>query len=381
MKLFLIVLFGLTLRLVGVFMAPDHFIFPDSTSYDKIAHNILQGNGFIQTESLKTVRPPIYPLFLAFAYACKCNIFWIRLIQVFINCASILLIYLLAKKLSKNINIALLSSFLFAIDPLQIVFCSLILTETIFSFLFLACLLTLHKCCECSSKKHAVLLGFIFAIGSLLRSVLFPFSFYICFFWWLYKKNWKLILLTLGTMLVVMSPWIIRNFFIYQSFIPTTTKTGVNLFEALGPGATGGPRMQKLNLPDKYRKLNEIQKDIFLRHETLIYLQANPSQFFSLAGIKFLRLWNPGLNDIKLRKYFINYGLIIFSMSLYICSISGMFYISRQNAFYLLLPVIYICFIHMVFIGSIRYRVPILPCLDIIASFAIINIFFKNGVD
>jgi len=369
-----IILIGCGLRLFAIFYSPNEFVFSDSTSYDKIAHNILLGKGFAETPALQAVRPPVYSLFLALIYSFTTNLLIVKLIQVVIGCCSIYLVFILANQLLKNPQISLMASFLFAIDPLQIAFCALVLTETLFCFLFLYSLSLLFTTRETNSQKSAIYLGITCAIASLLRSVMLPFVAFIGLIWvWQKRQQWKLVMLCWVTLFLTMSPWILRNAFIFKDFIPTTTKTGVNLYEALGPEATGGPMMLKMKLPTKYRELNEIQRDKFLRSETWKWIKENPTRPISLAFVKFFRLWNLGFNDNKLQNLkYINHALVLYSAILYACFLCGTFILTRNHFFYLVTPIVYISLIHMVFLGSIRYRVPVLACIDIIAATAIV---------
>ncbi|WP_372368204.1 glycosyltransferase family 39 protein [Candidatus Uabimicrobium sp. HlEnr_7] len=377
--LFSIILLGFVLRIIVVFYSPDHFVFSDSVSYNQIAHNILSGTGFHQTQTLQAVRPPLYSSFLALIYLLNTNILTIKILQTVIGCFSIFLVFILAKKLLRNSNAALIAAFLFAVDPLQIAFCSLVLTETWFCFLFLCSLLLLFETRESSNSKNAVLLGCLCGIGSLFRTVLLPFVAFVGIFWMCSKRSqWRLVIVFWISTFIIMTPWIIRNAVVFGDFVPTTTKTGVNLYEALGPNATGGPRMLIMKLPSGYSSLNEIQRDKFLRKKTWEFLKENPFSPLYLAIVKFFRLWNIGFNDLKLRNLrYVNYAIMLFSCGLYICFFYGLLFLQKKNRFYLLLPILYVSLIHMIFLGSIRYRVPVLACLDIIAAIAIHRIFLQ----
>ncbi|BBM83786.1 ArnT family glycosyltransferase [Candidatus Uabimicrobium amorphum] len=376
--------FGIVLRTFVVFFSPDHFVFPDSTSYDQIAKNILSGKGFIENPNSQAVRPPVYPLFLALIYLFNSDLVTIKIVQAVIGSCSVFLVFFLAHLLLHNVRVALIAAFLFAIDPLQIAFCSLALSETLFCFLFLMILISLFKTCEHNSSKYAICLGVLCAIGSLLRSVLLPFTIFIGFFWlWRDRRQWHLIFVFWVSVLVTMSPWILRNAFIFHDFIPTTTKSGINLYEALGPGATGGPRMLKMKLPENYWQLGEIQRDKLLRKKTLQFIKDDPSRPLYLAMTKFLRLWNMGFNDYKLRNSnYINHVIVLFSVGLYLFFLCGVLWLDKSNYFYLLVPILYISLVHMVFLGSIRYRVPVLACLDIVAAIALAKLyrFYENRI-
>lgn len=368
-----IFIFGLILRIFAAFFSPEHFVFSDASSYDQIAHNILTGKGFMQNPAEQAVRPPVYPLFLALIYIFNNDLLTIKIVQAVIGSCSIFLVFFLANLLLNNTRIALIAAFLFAVDPLHIAFCSLVLSETLFCFIFLLILLSLFKACEHGSYKHAIYLGILCAIGSLLRSVLLPFCGFIGVFWlWRNQRQWRLILVFWASVLLTMSPWILRNALIFHDFIPTTTKSGVNLYEALGPEATGGPMMLIMKLPKSYATLNEIQRDKLLRKETWKFVKQNPWHPLRLAVTKFFRLWNVGFNDHKLRNLnYINHGIVLFSIGLYLCFICGLVWLDKKHYFYLLVPILYISLIHMVFLGSIRYRVPVLVCLDIVAAIAL----------
>ena len=48
-------------------------------------------------------------------------------------------------------------------------------------------------------------------------------------------------------------------------------------------------------------------------------------------------------------------------------------------AWLLLLPALYISALHTLFVGSVRYRLPAMPMLEMLAAFALVALFDRRG--
>ncbi len=142
----LILLFFIALVLKASFL----FIFynqplniVDEQHYNDLALSILNRGEFGWAPGhLTAIRPPLYPAFLALVY----KIFGpenhnaVRLAQIFISIVSGWLVYSLSKEISYEERVALLATGLFLFYPSLVIFNYLILTETLFIFLFLLAL-------------------------------------------------------------------------------------------------------------------------------------------------------------------------------------------------------------------------------------------------
>ncbi|OAG26997.1 ArnT family glycosyltransferase [Thermodesulfatator autotrophicus] len=115
----------------------------DEQHYNKLALAILERGEYGWAPGKPTaIRPPLYPAFLAGVYKIfgTENYNAVRLIQIVLALLSGLLVYFLAQKIFRKEKIAFGATAFFLFYPSLVIFNYLILTETLFIFLFLLAL-------------------------------------------------------------------------------------------------------------------------------------------------------------------------------------------------------------------------------------------------
>ena len=92
-----------------------------------------------------------------------------------------------------------------------------------------------------------------------------------------------------------------------------------------------------------------------------------------LAGTKFLRTWNITPNYEKLRTPFYMTVSLAWCLPVFLTAILGLLVSLRRFRMlaWLLLPVLVFTLIHMVFVGSVRYRVPMMPFVLVLSGIGI----------
>ncbi len=146
----------------------------DERDYDALALSILERHEFGFTPGDQTsLRPPLYPAFLAGVYAC-CGaqaFSAVRLLQALISILTVIVVYCLGAATFDE-RVGRMAALLTAFYPSLLLANNLLLTEVVFTFLLsLGCLLLIH-----AWQRNALTLfaaaGFVFALGALTRSVL-----------------------------------------------------------------------------------------------------------------------------------------------------------------------------------------------------------------
>lgn len=356
-----------------------YFVFPDSVQYDRIAENLQKGRGFVLQEDRIAARPPLYPLFMIL---CGRNLLVIRLVQAVIGAVAVLLVFQLCLSLFASEAAGKLAGLAAAIDPFLIFFTGLALTETLYVFVLLAAMKRVATLAKAPSVGAAAIAGLLLGLAVLIRPALFYFPLFLLPIFCASLPSPRLgcaigAVVALAAGLTV-SPWILRNYLALHAFVPTTTQGGESLWEANNPVADGGPMMDKPIWPEGSETLPEVERDRFLRKATLQFIAENPGRFVELCGRKFVRFWNivPNYSEYRSPFYIAVSALSTLpAFLLFLLGISWSWKESWREALVCLAPIVYTCGVHLVFVGSVRYRVPVLPYILSFAALAAVRCF------
>jgi hypothetical protein len=183
--------------------------------------------------------------------------------------------------------------------------------------------------------------------------------------------------LMLLALAVGISPWVARNYQRTRAgehggrIVLATCNVGESLYEAVGPFATGGPNKENTPLPAEAAQYSgdEWARDRCLLDKSLATLRENPRRALRLAAVKFLRTWNIFPNydaERTTRKMWISAGFVV---PVYLAALLGLWALGgRRELAWVLLPVIVWTLLHMVFVGSVRYRLPMMPMVFTLAG-------------
>ena len=376
---------ALAVRIVFVATRSDEIVFPDSHDYDSIARNLLKGKGFVEAEGPRCARSPVYPLVLAAFYAVGLDDpRAIYVFQAFVGAATCVLVVLLGRRMFGQ-KVGLVAGWIAAFYPFFIYFTGLLLTETLFIFGLVSFFYLIERCEAAEGGTR--LKPFYYAAGtgvlagavSLLRGSFLLFPIFVLPFWLARSgvkrrafAQWIVMILFLGLSLV---PWVWRNHRLFGHFIPTTLQVGESLYEANSPYADGGPGMERLaELKDAFGG-NEFETNRYFRDMAVRYIRDHPWRFLTLGFEKFRRFWNIVPNAAQYRSPLYAVISICTYVPVLIGAVFGLYYrhSKRATVWLLLSPVIYFTALHTVFVGSIRYRVPVMPFVILLAAVGLVS--------
>lgn len=179
---------------------------------------------------------------------------------------------------------------------------------------------------------------------------------------------------------LTMLPWWYRNAQVTNRFVPTTLQVGLSLYDGLHDGATGASDegMQfSFELQEEQRTIDratalpgtsstfEYRVDKLARNRALAWAAQNPSEVLTLAIAKFRRTWSlwpdggdAGSPAIRLAVTLGTFGVLL--LAIWGTWQSRLLAIKASGTTLALcwLPCIYFTLLHMVFVGSVRYREP-----------------------
>ncbi len=195
------------------------------------------------------------------------------------------------------------------------------------------------------------------------------------------SKRWSIIGVVLGMIALTMLPWWWRNWRVSGSFVPTSLQIGASLYDGLNPAADGGSNMAftrqfvELTLAaegdvPRSGTQREIELDRLMRNAALDWLRAHPWQALQLAGRKLLRMWLPGPNDSALASVAVRCAVALTYLPVMALAVYSLWCGRhwRWPLGLLWLPAVYFTSLHVVFVASIRYRLPAMLCLIVLAA-------------
>lgn len=387
--LILIIVICIVIRIGYILTLEDELYFPDSIRYDRIASELIRGEGFSSASTA-----PLYPVFLSWVYALFGHSFLgVRIMHSIIGAGSIFIMYLIARDVFPE-KVGLIAGFLGAVYPFFVFFTGLILTETLFMFLFLCLIFFLRKMIVQISSgsettpttdwklmslrmrwSYAVYTGILAGLSILIKPVMayfLAFSFIIILAMCnerrkLLFKNGLLVFLMAG---FVIFPWTWDNYRRCGKFIFLTTTGGYTLYESNNPRATGGPAGENIIWTEEMKRMDEIELDRHFKQEAVNFIKNNPRRFLELGVIKLRRFWSftPNASDYRGWKYkaisIVSYGPVVLLAIWQIIATRRRW----RELVFLCLPIVFFTLLHTVMLGSIRYRIPIMPYVIIFAA-------------
>jgi hypothetical protein len=381
---------------------------PDQLQYLQIARNVAAGNGywFIDkrlAERVYAFRTPGYPLLLA---ACRANVRAMLVLQAVLDTGTVLGVYVLALLVfpadeenrgdRQRRTLALLAAAMIAFSPFFIYFCGLLLSETVFVAMLVWGMVLLLAGNGASGGRPRTIFwlagGALLAMSVLVRpsAMLFPIVLGVAAPFvnrrperayqrepaarglrWPLPVGTTMLLLTL----LAIAPWALRNHGIFKQWVLLDTNTGFTLYDGYNPDATGASNQRFVDYLPQLRSMGEVERSKYLQNRALDYARDNPRRVLDLAAAKLVRTWSPvPLSEQYSQRSYQLIGLL-YSLPLDLLVLWGLVAgnLSRSAKVFLLLPAIYLSGIHMLTVGSLRYRLPAEPALAVLAASALVS--------
>ena len=238
---------ALVIRL-GFLVASSDSLNADPDAYRSIAENLRQNNIFGSTSAPTAFRPPLYPILLA-GLTVRGEVtppIVIGLHTVF-GVGTVVLTFLLAFRWRLG-RWSFVAAAIVAIDPILLNQSAHVMTETFATLLATAGLMSLMWWSENRSVQRAIVAGVVLGLACLCRPTFLPWlglsAGLMCFQQWTKRDADNALSLreTLGSSLafvlaaiVVVSPWVIRNYAVFGVPKVTTTHGGYTILLGNNP--------------------------------------------------------------------------------------------------------------------------------------------------
>ncbi len=358
-------------------------------NYDRVATNLLAGHGYVSHPGgdPEVYRQPMYVLFLAGIYALLGEERWIlTVIQTLLQGLTCGVIFIIANETFQNKTIGLLSALGFALYPQPMLYVGRPFTEGIYIPMMAVFGLWYIRLFRELSMKNAVWSGVSLGILNLISSTMLPF--FVFMFLGLLAhyasckrevvRKWALMTCV---MLLVMSPWLIRN----QLVLKSSSSTAAQFSKAVLYNTLMKPASFVLvdQQEERLRVAGEIEamgldrkigvNDSRVFKLALLQLKQNLPRFMRRMFFESLSFWYLGCS---VTTSLINLAV---HLPLLILGISGMYLAHKRHILVLpfFLLIFYFNLIHSFMAAGARLAFPIMPYLIIFSSYTIYTLYIK----
>jgi hypothetical protein len=399
---------------------------PDTNSYVRAALTLVSSGSFNRNNVAEIVRTPGYPILLIPGILLNKIEFTAVIIQIFLSCLSIILVYKITLIIfNNNYKLSLLSAFLYAIEPLSIIYSLRLMSESLFVFLLLISLYYFILYLKYNRLWSLIVSSIILAATVYVRPISYflPLGLSIILLYNLTKVRQKKslfvhIIIYFTITYGIVGLWQIRNkilagysgfsavtdvnLYLYQGAAVLASKENVpieNIRKQMNDLLANETDNQLYSQSNKYlymreKGLNIIQDNLLLY--TKIHIRGMINILFSPGALDLLALFNISpksslLGDALLNKGFtilphilikfinnekaiIVISTLLFGCMLIIYLISGLisFYFNNNliniQIITLIFIVIYFLLISGGPIANCRFRHPIMPLISILSA-------------
>jgi 4-amino-4-deoxy-L-arabinose transferase-like glycosyltransferase len=342
--------------------------------YGAINQNIHSGNGYalfyfagdyVKHEFNSTKKPfvsafipPVYVYYLYpffFIQDISLRNASIILSQILLSLLVIFLLFKLTSEISDKIT-GVIASFIYAIFP-EFIYANCSFNGTLlFHIGILLIFIVIHKIDSTQlPKKHTVLSGIIFGILILMRTEVVLFLLIvICYL--IFEKKTKLSLTIFFVAFIIISPWMLRNFLVFEDFVPLSTSFGVNFYRGHNPYAVGvwadDGIAQELKKFENDPKFEQRMNVLMFRHG-IKSIKDNPGRDVIVSLEKIIQLWLINYSDPRV----FHTLYLIPALILFILFVIGFYkFYSWEKHKYLLLFFIYFTLTIFIFFSLPRYQ-------------------------
>lgn len=330
---------------------------------------------------------PLYPLIISAVQLVFGNSLVIfRLFQAILGSLLVLFMFDIAVRLFRNRAVGYGAALITAFYPFFIYYCGIVMTETLYISMLTAFFWSFLRWYQNRTAVNCIVMGIILGAVFLTRSVvlgLIPMTACAVF---LLSSRWfrglQQMFLFIVAFCLVLSPWVLRNYGLFESVVITPTKGGPTFWARNNPlflekelGESGFDVSslevflgnELLTFPS-FTTENEVQRSTLMFQRMFRFIKEEPEFYLHLCWYKLQWFLTPfgsaGTPFWQRLVSLVSYGTtLIFVL--------GALLIRRDLFRQMLLPlsvVVYFIFFHAMINGDTRFRIPVDVFFIIIAS-------------
>lgn len=352
----------------------------DAHEYDSIAKNLLAGKGYSvgydADPPLTMNRMPGYPFFLAGIYSISGpSPAAARTVQVLIDMLVCLMIYRFTLAVQRHSQVALLAAAAYMLHPLFWLHAAMLISDSLSVPFFVLAILVFYAGTEKADWKSYALSGVLLGIATLIRPtyLVMPLAMLVILLILQPKQIVRSVALTAVcsvALMMVLTPWIIRNYNVYHKFLPTVSANGYgfNLFAGAGPNH--GETINSISqLPPTHpvrqeaERTSEVDCNGLYFREGIKLIKSDPANYMRLLVKKPFRLWFNLLHADPPSKS--SMGVALLNLLVFIFAGIGMAkcHFPRSLTVVVLVLFVYWTAVHAFSQSHVRYAMSILPLI------------------
>ncbi|MDA0136336.1 ArnT family glycosyltransferase [Solirubrobacter deserti] len=380
----------MAIRVAWVLATPDYRLVHDALDYNRHAISLANGDGFALSYGRETAfRPPTYPIFLAGVYwVFGPSLEWARLANALVGTGIVALIGVIAHQVWGN-RVALIAMALAAVYIPQILIGQSVMSEPLFTLCMLGAI-------AAALRGWVIPAGVLIGLAILGRSnalvLLAPLA------WALWKGPRPALIMLLAATLTI-APWAVRNYVVFDAFVPVGTQFGSAL-----AGTYNSEAMNDRENPASWRTLKRVDdyRPIFnqlrvtpepvlekrLREASLEYIKDHPGAplkvaFWTTRRMLDLAGWDWAIHTagtISAGKRAGAAGIICFWVFAVLAVIGAFTRRARDAPLWLwTVPVLMYLGVVFLVVETPRYRTAIDPFVIMLAALAISAVTAKRA--
>lgn len=377
---------------VAVGLSVDQFtITGDGPEYLRMAENLLGGNGFSYDGVNPVVgKPPGFSLLVAAYLSLFGTLTGFHLFQLLLLFLGYFSIASVARKSFGHIAGLLVLTFLVAVDPIRDLAANL-MSEPLFLALFGSGMFALYLSLKKNSIFHGIAAGVLFGLATYVRPISLFWPVMAAPILWLVNRRHAHIILAIVTAhLLIVGPWIVRNFVQFDRVVPVVANWGpmygMTDNEIWTTHATegwvGGFQNEKfVSLIGSDFPYNWAPQER-LREATLSGIRADVTGWISRCVRQSFRAWTyvPGTKSwewLRPTLYWLGRGvMLVFFLA---CALGYLFYMKRDPDLTTILvgQALYSGLLLFPVTVESRYLIPVYACLMPLAAIGALN-FIKR---
>ncbi len=349
--------------------------FPDEELHWQLADNLVRRGSLVSNLAYYAVRMPVYPVFLAlFASIGENGVLAAKLAQALLGGATAWLAYRWVRAAVGG-RAAIIAGLLVCFDPYTIKFADLLLTEVLFILVGVALAFSGWAMIRARGDAPRAVVWLTALLGPAAVMTRPSSAGWILLMWCILafadrnrRRGARRAAIHVAAFVLGILPWGIRNHMLLGDFAWLSTNGGITLFDAQGPQADGSSNQAFIDEMLEVSYLDEVSRDRVFRDLAIAEMRGDPGRVLRLAWVKLLRTWNPFPNVKTYSGGWIAWISAAWTVPIALGAVMSLWRLRDALQVMLWLPVLYFTLVHCVYIGSVRYRIPLMLFLEMAAA-------------